>query len=237
VGAPVAAFGLVNSRHCQPKTTGAASVPIPQCGELSRRRALSGVRHSVCRNLGMRTWGACSGVFMIWSDVQLKRRSSALVMCSRAVRRTTTASSKPAFRRLDNLRWSAFIPAWCWRSESLDSGWGWRSRWQVHYRGAEGKSDASLSIFRCRIFQIAVSRRRRARALGFGWLTDRIGARNVLHHARALSHATAATAYRELSQASAVSVPDRGGHRWRIHRDQFDDPELVPARYRGWTDL
>jgi len=65
-------------------------------------------------------------------------------------------------------------------------------------------------------------------ALGFGWLTDRIGRRKtVLHHARGLSHRDGGDrAVMECRKLCTVSLSDRRGDRRRIHRDQFDDPGI-----------
>jgi MFS family permease len=76
-------------------------------------------------------------------------------------------------------------------------------------------------------------------ALGFGWLTDRIGRRKLFFITLALYlSATAATA---LSQSIAVYALFRfltgagiGGEYTAINSTI---QELVPARYRGWTDL
>ena len=63
-------------------------------------------------------------------------------------------------------------------------------------------------------------------ALGFGWLTDRIGRRKLFFITLALYlSATAATALSwSVAKLRAVSLPDRRRHRRRIHRDQFDHP-------------
>ena len=62
-------------------------------------------------------------------------------------------------------------------------------------------------------------------ALGFGWLTDRIGRKKLFFITLALYlAATAATALSWTSRATAVSISHRRRHRRRIHRDQFDDP-------------
>ena len=61
-------------------------------------------------------------------------------------------------------------------------------------------------------------------ALGFGWLTDRIGRKKLFFITlAALSHRDRRhRAVLERHELRAVSVPDRRRHRRRIHRDQLD---------------
>ncbi len=74
-------------------------------------------------------------------------------------------------------------------------------------------------------------------ALGFGWLTDRLGRRKLFFITLVLYvAATAATAFSwNLASFRAVPLPDRRGHRRRIHGDQLDDPG-IHARTRARLD-
>ena len=65
-------------------------------------------------------------------------------------------------------------------------------------------------------------------ALGFGWLTDRIGRKKLFFITLALYlAATAATALSwRARELCAVSLSHRRRDRRRIHRDQFDDPGI-----------
>src|SRR6202008_1034611 len=76
-------------------------------------------------------------------------------------------------------------------------------------------------------------------ALGFGWLTDRLGRKKLFFITLAVY--LAATAATALSQSIAVYALFRfltgagiGGEYTAINSTI---QELVPARYRGWTDL
>ena len=63
-------------------------------------------------------------------------------------------------------------------------------------------------------------------ALGFGWLTDRIGRRKLFFITLALYlTATAATALSwNVASYALFRFLTGAGYRRRIHRDQFDDP-------------
>src|SRR6201999_3694157 len=76
-------------------------------------------------------------------------------------------------------------------------------------------------------------------ALGFGWLTDRIGGRKLFFITLALYiTATAATALSvELVSYSLFRFLTGAGIGGEYTAINSTIQELVPARYRGWTDL
>src|ERR1700738_2569434 len=76
-------------------------------------------------------------------------------------------------------------------------------------------------------------------ALGFGWLTDRIGRKKLFFITLALYlAATAATALSwNLASYALFRFLTGAGIGGEYTEINSTIPELVPARYRGWTDL
>ena len=151
------------------------------------------------------------------------------------------ASSRPAFLRGSIIcAGAAFTPASCWRSASPGFWTGWRSRWPARLSGALKESPTlQFSNFDVGLANSAYLAGAVLGALGFGWLTDRIGRKKLFFITLALYlTATAATA---LSWSVASYALFRfltgagiGGEYTAINSTI---QELVPARYRGWTDL
>ncbi len=151
-------------------------------------------------------------------------------------------SSRPAFRRGSiACAGAAFTPASCSRSASPGFSTGSRCTLAgALSRRAEGKPDAAVFEFRRRACQQRLSRRRRARRarLRLAHRPDRAARNCSSSRSRSISTATAATAlswnvasfalFRFLTGAGI------GGEYTAINSTI---QELVPARYRGWTDL
>jgi MFS family permease len=193
-------------------------------------------------NLG--TW--CSGAVSHWfnpMDVQPKPRGLAQVPDAPALAPAQDndriiETSIPA--RLDNLRWSGFHTRVVL---ALGITWildGLEVTLAGSLAGALKESPAlHFSNFDVGVANSAYLAGAVLGALGFGWLTDRIGRKKLFFITLALYlTATAATA---LSWSVASYALFRfltgagiGGEYTAINSTI---QELVPARYRGWTDL
>jgi MFS family permease len=150
------------------------------------------------------------------------------------------ASSRPAFPRLDSLRWSGFHTR-----VVLALGITWiLDGLEVTLAGALSGALKESPTLRFTNLDIGFANSAYLAgavlgALGFGWLTDRIGRKKLFFITLALYlTATAATA---LSWSVASYALFRfftgagiGGEYTAINSTI---QELVPARYRGWTDL
>src|SRR6266404_7208013 len=225
---------------------------MPHCGNHDAAGTLSWCGgHPVCRNSGqepLNTLGAgCSGAFLVGSipmDVQLIRHGSAVknnASVSAAVRQDNDRvieTSIPA--RLDDLRWSGFHTR-----VVLALGITWiLDGLEVTLAGALSGALKENPTLQFSNFDVGFSNSAYLAgavlgALGFGWLTDRIGRKKLFFITLALYlTATAATAlswgvasyafFRFLTGAGI------GGEYTAINSTI---QELVPARYRGWTDL
>ena len=147
-------------------------------------------------------------------------------------------SSIPA--RLDNLRWSGFHTR-----VVLALGITWiLDGLEVTLAGALAGALKESPVMRFSNFDVGLANSAYLAgavlgALGFGWLTDRIGRRKLFFITLALY--LAATAATALSWSVASYALFRfltgagiGGEYTAINSTI---QELVPARYRGWTDL
>src|SRR4051794_34826041 len=175
-------------------------------------------------------------------DSQLRRRSSAMkdgaVAQVRQDNDRIIETSIPA--RLDNLRWSGFHTR-----VVLALGITWiLDGLEVTLAGALSgalKESPSLqfSNFDVGLANSAYLAGAVLGALGFGWLTDRIGRRRLFFITLALYlTATAATAmsWNVASYALFRFLTGAGiGGEYTAINSTIQ--ELVPARYRGWTDL
>src|SRR6476620_10427412 len=123
--------------------------------------------------------------------------------------------------------------------DHLDPRWPRSDAGRSHRAGPQGKPAAAFLQRRGRSGEQCLSRGRRRGALFFGWLTDRLGRKRLFFITLALYLvATAATAlswnlwsfalFRFLTGAGI------GGEYTAINSAI---QELIPARYRGWTDL
>ena len=142
--------------------------------------------------------------------------------------------------RLDNLRWSAFHTrvvlalGITWILDGLEVTLAGALSGALKESPAMGFSNFDIGLANSAYLAGAVTG-----ALGFGWLTDRIGRKKLFFITLALYlTATAATA---LSWSVASYALFRfltgagiGGEYTAINSTI---QELVPARYRGWTDL
>ena len=142
---------------------------------------------------------------------------------------TMTASSKPIFPPGSmGCAGAASIPASCWRLASPGFLMGLKSRWQGRLSGALKESPTlhfsatSMSGFANSAYLAGAV----LGALGFGWLTDRIGRKKLFFITLALylDRDGGDGVVVERCELCAVSVSHRRRHRRRIHRDQFDDP-------------
>src|SRR6202051_1766614 len=175
-------------------------------------------------------------------DLQLKRRSSALghgaLVPVRQDNDRIIETSIPA--RLDNLRWSGFHTR-----VVLALGITWiLDGLEVTLAGALSGALKQSPALQFSNFDVGFSNSAYLAgavfgALGFGWLTDRIGRRKLFFITLALYlAATAATAlsWSVLSYALFRFLTGAGiGGEYTAINSTIQ--ELVPARYRGWTDL
>ena len=175
--------------------------------------------------------------------MDLQRRQGDLDgCCNHACRhRTTIASSKPAFPPVSTrCAGAASTPASCWRS-----GITWiLDGLEVTLAGALSGALKESPTLHFSNFDVGFSNSAYLAgavlgALGFGWLTDRIGRKKLFFITLALY--LAATAATALSWGVASYALFRfltgagiGGEYTAINSTI---QELVPARYRGWTDL
>jgi MFS family permease len=223
-------------------------VPIPQCGNPDAAPALSEVAGILfAANSGMRTLGhARRGVFHWFGRMDLQRiqRSSALNPSAPAAAPVprdndrVIETSIPV--RLDNLTWSGFHTR-----VVLALGITWiLDGLEVTLAGALSGALKESPTLRFTNFDVGFTNSAYLAgavlgALGFGWLTDRIGRKKLFFITLAVYlTATAATAlswsvgsyalFRFLTGAGI------GGEYTAINSTI---QELVPARYRGWTDL
>jgi MFS family permease len=174
-------------------------------------------------------------------DLQLTQRSSTLATAAAPLRRDddrVIETSIPS--RLDSLRWSGFHTR-----VVLALGITWiLDGLEVTLAGALSGALKESPTLQFTNFDVGFSNSGYLAgavlgALGFGWLTDRIGRRKLFFITLALYlTATAATA---LSWSVASYALFRfltgagiGGEYTAINSTI---QELVPARYRGWTDL
>jgi MFS family permease len=174
--------------------------------------------------------------------VQLKRRSSALghgaLVPVRQDNDRIIETSIPA--RLDNLRWSGFHTR-----VVLALGITWiLDGLEVTLAGALSGALKESPTLRFSNFDVGFSNSAYLAgavlgALGFGWLTDRIGRKKLFFITLALYlTATAATAlsWNVASYALFRFLTGAGiGGEYTAINSTIQ--ELVPARYRGWTDL
>ncbi len=144
--------------------------------------------------------------------------------------------------RLDRLRWGGFIPAWWPRSASPGFWTGWKSRLRALLSGALKESPTlHFSNLDVGARQQRLSRGRACSARSVSAeLTDLIGRKKLFFITLAL-YLTAPTAPPALSWNVASYALFRfltgagiGGEYTAINSTI---QELVPARYRGWTDL
>src|SRR3981189_3329474 len=173
---------------------------------------------------------------------QLKRRSSALghgaLVPARQDNDRIIETSIPA--RLDNLRWSGFHTR-----VVLALGITWiLDGLEVTLAGALSGALKESPALRFSNFDVGFSNSAYLAgavlgALGFGWLTDRIGRKKLFFITLALYlTATAATAlsWNVASYALFRFLTGAGiGGEYTAINSTIQ--ELVPARYRGWTDL
>ncbi len=164
-------------------------------------------------------------------DLQLIRRSSAprqLALSPPVRQDNDIASSRPVFPRVSiGLRWSGFHTR-----VVLALGITWiLDGLEVTLAGALSGALKESPTLHFSNFDVGFSNSAYLAgavlgALGFGWLTDRIGRKKLFFITLALYlTATAATALSwNVGKLRAVSVSDRCRHRRRIYRDQFDDP-------------
>jgi MFS family permease len=174
--------------------------------------------------------------------LQLKRRSSALghgaLVPVRQDNDRIIETSIPA--RLDNLRWSGFHTR-----VVLALGITWiLDGLEVTLAGALSGALKESPTLRFSNFDVGFSNSAYLAgavlgALGFGWLTDRIGRKKLFFITLALYlTATAATAlsWNVASYALFRFLTGAGiGGEYTAINSTIQ--ELVPARYRGWTDL
>jgi MFS family permease len=174
--------------------------------------------------------------------LQLKRRSSALghgaLVPARQDNDRIIETSIPA--RLDNLRWSGFHTR-----VVLALGITWiLDGLEVTLAGALSGALKESPALRFSNFDVGFSNSAYLAgavlgALGFGWLTDRIGRKKLFFITLALYlTATAATAlsWNVASYALFRFLTGAGiGGEYTAINSTIQ--ELVPARYRGWTDL
>jgi MFS family permease len=174
--------------------------------------------------------------------LQLKRRSSALghgaLVPVRQDNDRIIETSIPA--RLDNLRWSGFHTR-----VVLALGITWiLDGLEVTLAGALSGALKESPALRFSNFDVGFSNSAYLAgavlgALGFGWLTDRIGRKKLFFITLALYlTATAATAlsWNVASYALFRFLTGAGiGGEYTAINSTIQ--ELVPARYRGWTDL
>src|SRR6201994_844866 len=178
---------------------------------------------------------------MDWQRMRLGSAASDIAVASASVQRDNDRvieSSIPA--RLDNLLWSGFHTR-----VVLALGITWiLDGLEVTLAGALAGALKESPVMRFSNFDVGLANSAYLAgavlgALGFGWLTDRIGRRKLFFITLALYlTATAATA---LSWSVASYALFRfltgagiGGEYPAINSTI---QELVPARYRGWTDL
>jgi MFS family permease len=175
-------------------------------------------------------------------DLQRKRRSSALghgaLVPVRQDNDRIIETSIPA--RLDNLRWSGFHTR-----VVLALGITWiLDGLEVTLAGALSGALKESPTLRFSNFDVGFSNSAYLAgavlgALGFGWLTDRIGRKKLFFITLALYlTATAATAlsWNVASYALFRFLTGAGiGGEYTAINSTIQ--ELVPARYRGWTDL
>jgi MFS family permease len=175
-------------------------------------------------------------------DLLLKRRSSALgngaLVPVRQDNDRIIETSIPA--RLDNLRWSGFHTR-----VVLALGITWiLDGLEVTLAGALSGALKESPTLRFSNFDVGFSNSAYLAgavlgALGFGWLTDRIGRKKLFFITLALYlTATAATAlsWNVASYALFRFLTGAGiGGEYTAINSTIQ--ELVPARYRGWTDL
>jgi MFS family permease len=178
---------------------------------------------------------------MDWQRMRLGSEASDIAVASASVQRDNDRvieSSIPA--RLDNLLWSGFHTR-----VVLALGITWiLDGLEVTLAGALAGALKESPVMRFSNFDVGLANSAYLAgavlgALGFGWLTDRIGRRKLFFITLALYlTATAATA---LSWSVASYALFRfltgagiGGEYTAINSTI---QELVPARYRGWTDL
>jgi MFS family permease len=178
---------------------------------------------------------------MDWQRMRLGSAASNIAVASAPVGQDNDRvieSSIPA--RLDNLRWSGFHTR-----VVLALGITWiLDGLEVTLAGALAGALKESPVMRFSNFDVGLANSAYLAgavlgALGFGWLTDRIGRRKLFFITLALYlTATAATA---LSWSVASYALFRfltgagiGGEYTAINSTI---QELVPARYRGWTDL
>jgi MFS family permease len=178
---------------------------------------------------------------MDWQRMRLGSAASDIAVASAPVPQDNDLiieSSIPA--RLDNLRWSGFHTR-----VVLALGITWiLDGLEVTLAGALAGALKESPVMRFSNFDVGLANSAYLAgavlgALGFGWLTDRIGRRKLFFITLALYlTATAATA---LSWSVASYALFRfltgagiGGEYTAINSTI---QELVPARYRGWTDL
>jgi MFS family permease len=175
-------------------------------------------------------------------DLLLKRRSSALGHGAHVPVRQDNdriiETSIPA--RLDNLRWSGFHTR-----VVLALGITWiLDGLEVTLAGALSGALKESPTLRFSNFDVGFSNSAYLAgavlgALGFGWLTDRIGRKKLFFITLALYlTATAATAlsWNVASYALFRFLTGAGiGGEYTAINSTIQ--ELVPARYRGWTDL
>jgi MFS family permease len=175
-------------------------------------------------------------------DLQLRRRSSAANEGAPAQVRQDNdriiETSIPA--RLDNLRWSGFHTR-----VVLALGITWiLDGLEVTLAGALSGALKESPTLRFSNFDVGLANSAYLfgavlGALGFGWLTDRIGRKKLFFITLALYlTATAATAlsWNVASYALFRFLTGAGiGGEYTAINSTIQ--ELVPARYRGWTDL
>src|SRR4030088_520137 len=175
-------------------------------------------------------------------DLQRIRRSSALNQgASAAVRQDNDRvieTSIPA--RLDDLSWSGFHTR-----VVLALGITWiLDGLEVTLAGALSGALKESSALHFSNFDVGFSNRAYLAggvlgALGFGWLTDRIGRKKLFFITLALYlAATAATALSwNLASYALFRFLTGAGIGGEYPAINSTIQELVPARYRGWTDL
>src|SRR5450432_4509402 len=156
------------------------------------------------------------------------------------IERPMMASSRRIFLRLDSLRWSGFHTR-----VVLALGITWiLDGLEVTLAGALSGALKASPTMHFSNFDVGLANSFYLAgavlgALGFGWLTDRIGRKKLFFITLALYlTATAATALSwSVASYALFRFLDGAGIGGEYTAINSTIQELVPARYRGWTDL